>query len=136
LRELGTRQEAAWSLLGVAIDGRMQGLGLSDRHGRVAVIFPYPEPPRMSLASPPEARSDFTWELELTAFVPLLPPPPEPVPEIPDLAEVLGALGTPRGVVLGSASPPMPLRLGYRQPLTVRTAGMTGADASNLWIST
>lgn len=136
LREIGTRREGAWSLLGVAIDGRTQGLGLADRHGRVAVIFPYPEPPRMSLASPPEARNDFTWELELTAFMPPLPSPPSPVPTIPDLAEVLGALTTPRGLELGSGSPAAPLRLGYRQELTARTAGMSGADASYLWIST
>lgn len=130
LRERGTGREAAWSLLGVSIGGRSRGIGLADRHGRVAVVFPYPEPPRRALASPPEPRNDFSWDVELTAFVAPPPSPPGPVPERADLREVLAALTEPGAEVESG-----PLRLSYRQPLTARTAGAVGADASYLWVS-
>jgi hypothetical protein len=131
----GTGRPAAWGLLAVSIDGVRVGVGLADREGRVAVIFPYPEPPRMSLASPPEFRNDFDWEVEMTAFVPPQVSPPVEPAEVPDLAEVLRALDTPRGAMLASVPPYPQLRLAYRQELTVRTAGMSGADASYLWVS-
>lgn len=134
LREFGTAREASWSLLSVSIDGETRGLGLSDAHGRVAVLFPYPEPPRLSLASPPEARNDFTWQLALTAFWSPASPPVA-VPAAADLADVFAALATPRQVIESIASPAMPLRLTYRQTLTVRTAGAVGADASFLFLS-
>jgi hypothetical protein len=130
LRERGSRREAAWSLLGVSIGGRSRGVGLADRHGRVAVVFPYPEPPRRALASPPEPRNDFSWDASLTAYVAPPPPPPGPVPERADLADVLAALTEP-----GAEVDPVPLRLAYRQPLTARTPGAAGADASYLWVS-
>ncbi len=134
LRELGTERDAAWSLLGVSIDGETRGLGLADERGRVAILFPYPEPPRMSLASPPEARNDFTWQVDLTAFWSTSSPPP-PVPKIADLADVFASLATPCTVVESMASPGMPLRMTYRQALTARTAGAVGADASFLFLS-
>jgi len=134
LREQGTGRPAAWTLLGVSVDGVTRGLGLSDAQGRVAVVFPYPEPPRMLLSSPPEARNDFTWTVELTAFgAPASPP--GPVPERADLAELLAGLATPRTVIESLASPAAPLRLAYRQELTVRTAGAAGDDASYLLIA-
>jgi hypothetical protein len=134
LREFGTDHEAAWSLLGVTIDGASRGLGLADGHGRVAVLFPYPEPPRMSLASPPQARNDFTWQVTLTAF--WSPASPlRAVPELADLADVFAELASPRNVIESVASPSMPLRLTYRQALTARTSGSAGTDASFLFIS-
>jgi hypothetical protein len=135
LREQGTRRELAWALLAVAIDGRTCGLGLANEHGQVAVMFPYPEPPGRRLASPPELREDYDWQVELTAFVPHPSSPPGPVPEVADLAEVLAALDHPRAVVESLHSPAMPLRLAYRQALTVRTAGAPGVDASYLLVS-
>jgi hypothetical protein len=134
LRENGTGREAAWCVLGVGIDGVTRGLGLADDRGRVAVIFPYPEPPRMSLASPPEARNDFTWEVALSAYW-LPSSPPRPAAAFADLAGVFASLATPRGVVESVDSPPPPLRLTYRQALTARTAGLAGADASFLFVS-
>ncbi|HEU4880753.1 MAG TPA: hypothetical protein VFT45_00870 [Longimicrobium sp.] len=135
LREQGADGPAAWALLGVSIDGETRGLGLADGDGRVAVIFPYPEPPRMTLASPPEARNDFAWPVELTAYVPAASPPGPPR-ETADLAETIAALAAPRAVIesLGSPGAPPP-RLSYRQELTARTAGAAGADAGYLWIS-
>ena len=136
LRILGLERPAAWTLLAVTIDGAVRGIGLSDAEGRIAVVFPYPEPPRRALTSPPEARNDFSWELELTAFIPapLLASPPRAVP-LADLTDIFDALNTPRVVVESFISPALPLRLSYREPLTVRTAGATGADASYLFVA-
>jgi hypothetical protein len=134
LLDQATGREAAWCPLGVSIDGERVGMGVADARGRVAVAFPYPEPPRMTLASPPEARNDFSWPVELTAFVPPAPPP-GPVPEIADLAQVLAALAFPRPVLESLGLPGVPLRLGYGQELIARTADAVGGDAGYLWIS-
>ena len=135
LREFGSGREGAWSLLGVSIDGRTRGLGLADEQGRVAVMFPYPEPPRMLLASPPEARNDFSWQLALTAFWSPASPPPPAVPDFADLGVVLAQLSQPRDVIESTASPALPLRMDYRVPVTARTAGMPPQDASYLFIA-
>jgi hypothetical protein len=134
IRELGTGRDAAWSLLTVAIDSSVRGIGLADAQGRIAVMFPYPEPPRMSLASPPEARNDFTWQLALSAFW-LSASPPTRVPAAADLADVFASFSTPRTVIESTVSPALPLRLTYREALTARTAGTAGADASLLFVS-
>lgn len=134
MRELGTETGLAWGVLGVTIDGVTRGLGLADPLGRVAVMFPYPEPPRMSLASPPEPRNDFSWPLALTAFgIPASPA--SAIPDLADLASVLASLAAPRTVVESTVSPAAPLRLAYRQALTARTAGVPTADASFLFVS-
>jgi hypothetical protein len=137
LREQGSLRIPAWAVLGVAIDGVVRGLGLADADGNVAVMFPYPEPPRVPLASPPEARSDFRWTVELTAYGPpsLPSPPPPTLAQIPDLADVLAQLATPRTVVASVESPALPLRLDYRVPLTARTAGLPAAEASYLLLA-
>lgn len=135
LRESGTRREAAGRLLGVSIDGLPRGVGLADERGRVAVIFPYPEPPRMSLGSPPEARNDFTWEVELTVFAPPRTSPPRPPSAPVDLADVFAALASAGEAVGATASPAVRPRLTYREALTVRTPGALGADAPYLWVA-
>lgn len=122
LRDAAGGGEGAWWMLGVSIGDVERGLGLADRHGRVAVMFPYPEPSRPMLTSPPPAHNDFTWELELTAFGEL-PSPPAPVPAIADLADVLASLALPRAVLDSAGSPSSPLRLAYRQPVVARSAG-------------
>ena len=134
VRELGTGRDAAWIVLTVEIDGLTRGMGLADASGRIAVMFPYPEPPRVSLASPPEARNDFTWQVTLHAFW-LAGSPPTDVPGMPDLADVFASLSSPRTVVESMASPAAPLRLTYREALTARTAGTASTDASLLFVS-
>lgn len=134
MREPLTQRAAAWACLGVSIEGQRCGIGLADRQGRVAVMFPYPEPPRRALASPPEARSDFSWPAELEVFW-SLPSPPPPVPEIPDLEQVLAQLATP-GTVHDTVPPPAAIRrLEYRVPLTARAFGASPPDASWLLVS-
>lgn len=132
--EHGTERAAAWALLAISIDGNPRGLGLADEKGRVAVLFPYPEPPRRSLASPPEPRNDFTWQIALQAFWSPQSPPRAPANSA-DLAEVFASLSAPRDVLESFVSPTPPLRLTYRQALTVRTAGAPVANASFLFIS-
>lgn len=134
LRESGSGLPGAWLALGVSIDGVRRGLGLADGEGRVAVLFAYPEPPRVSLASPPESRNDFTWELEFEAFGAIASPAVPPAP-IAELADVLAALAAPRAVLDSAFSPSLPMRLAYRQPLVARTAGAAAADASFLLVS-
>jgi hypothetical protein len=134
LQELATGFAVAWGLLTVAIDDNVRGVGLADAQGRIAVMFPYPEPPRLSLASPPEERNDFTWQLALTAFWQPASPP-DRVPEIPDLADLFASLSAPRDVIESTVSPAPPLRLAYREAFTARTAGAVGADASLLLVS-
>ncbi len=134
LREQGSNRDAAWSLLGVSIDGVDRGLGLSDQSGRVAVMFPYPEPPRISLVSPPEERNDFTWQISLNVYRSAVSPQAH-APALADLADVFSSLTAPRVVIESDSSPAPPLRLTYREPLTVRTAGRVGADASYLFFS-
>lgn len=135
LLDSGSRMPAAWTLLAVSIEGRRTGLGLSDAQGRVGVMFPYPEPPRQQLASPPEARDDFSWPLALQAFG----TPPSPlgatVPDHADLATVMEQLNQPRAVIESLLSPSLPLRLDYRVPLTLRTAAAPPADASFLFLA-
>ena len=132
LADLASGQELAWALLAVAIDGVPRGLGLADEHGRVAVMFPYAEPPRPLLASPMPAHDDFAWEIELTAYGAAPSSPPAAVPRRGDLAPVLHSLDAP--VVTSLFSPPAPLRLSYRRPLVVRTEGAAGA-ASLLFVA-
>jgi len=134
MREPVTARPAAWACLGVSIEGRRCGIGLADRQGRVAVMFPYPEPPRRPLASPPEARSDFSWPAELEVFW-SLPSPPTPAPEIADLTQVLAQLDAPGTVHDTVSSPSVVRRLDYRVPLTARALGAAPQDASWLLVS-
>lgn len=136
LREAGSGRIPGWSLLAVDIDGVRCGLGMADREGRVAVMFPYPEPPRAVLASPPQARSDFRWTLELSAYWSTTSPPLEPIASIPDLAQVLGQLAAPCDVIDSLSSPAPPRRLDYRRPYLAKTEGQNAADASWLLLST
>ena len=135
MREIGVGRAAAWSLLAANIDGMPAGLGMADGQGRVAVMFPYPEPPRAPLSSPPEARSDFRWLVDLTAFC-TPASPTVAAPDIPDLADVLGQLASPCTVIDSMSSPAVPRRLDYRVPMTAKTEGQPEADASWLLIST
>jgi hypothetical protein len=138
LRESGTDRAAAWALLTASIGGEVRGLGLADTEGRVAVMFPYPEPPRMALSSPPAARSEFHWQVELEAHCRVTSPPAAP-PEIADLGSVLSQLDLPPRALLGSTlSPPLPLSalpLEYRVALTARTQATPAGPSSFLFVS-
>lgn len=133
---------AAGALLSVQIQGRMCGLGLADDQGRVAVCFPYPEPPRHQRLSPAQARRDFSWSMTLEAFF-TAPgsPAPQPSPDLRliDLGVALQQLTHPRPVITSlsapAGSPAGVLPLNYRAPVTARTAGAAAQDASYLLIA-
>ena len=137
LREFGSERPAAWCLLTVSIDATVCGIGLADDQGRVAVLFPYPERPRPTLASPSPAINDFRWSIELAAYY--VPRPPEaPAPAVADLAQVLAQLASPRPLFHSTASPPQTLPaqpLEYRVPLTVRTDVTPSGPSSYLYLN-
>lgn len=138
LRESDADRAAAWALLTASIDGEVSGLGLADREGRIALMFPYPEPPRMTLGSPPAARNDFRWQVELAAHYDIASPQVAPS-AIPDLGFVLSQLDTPRELLGSTLSPPQPLpalALEYRVPLSARTETTPEGTSSFLFIST
>jgi hypothetical protein len=139
LRESGADRFAAWAVVTASIGGEVRGLGVADDEGRLAVMFPYPEPPRMSLSSPPQARSEFHWQVELQAYY-RVGSPPAAAAEIADLGEVLSQLELPPRPLLGSAPSPAvplgPLPLEYRGRLTARTEATPAGPSSFLFVST
>jgi hypothetical protein len=138
LRESGAERAAAWALLTASIDGDVRGLGLADREGRVAVMFPYAEPPRSTLSSPPSARNDFRWLVGLEAYYDI-GSPQVAAPEIPDLGLVLSQLAAPRELLGSTLSPTLPLPalpLEYRVPLSARTEATPTGASSFLFVST
>lgn len=136
LAHLGSDEPCAWALLQASV-GDIRGLGLADDAGRVAVLFPYPAPPRPPLTSPPAPRDDFHWDVELTAFAHAPDSPAQSeLSEFADLGVVLEQLDFPQRLVGALASPSIdlgPQHLEYRVPLTVRTANAT---TSRLYVTT
>jgi hypothetical protein len=138
LRESGADRAAAWALLTASIDGEVRGLGLADREGRIAVMFPYAEPPRSTLNSPPSARNDFRWQVGLEAYY-SIGSPQVAAPAIPDLGFVLSQLDAPRELLGSTLSPTLPLPalpLEYRVPLSARTEATPTGATSFLFVST
>ncbi len=138
LREAGTERAAAWALASASIDGEVRGLGLADGEGRIAVMFPYPEPPRVTLSSPPTAHNDFHWQVALQAYY-QAGSPPQAAAAIPDLGAVLAQLDAPRELLGSTLSPPAPLPelpLEYRVPLSARTGATPAGPSSFLFVST
>jgi hypothetical protein len=134
LRETGTERPAAWALLAVTIDGTLRGIGLADQQGRVLVLFPYPEPARRALSSPPSI-TVFRWTVQLTAFY---APRPSgiPAPDVPDLAALLAQFSAPQPLLASIGSPPVPLgplQLDDRVPLVARS-GLTAPLSSYLYL--
>jgi len=88
-----TESPAAGAMLEAVLPASSPVRGLADREGRVAVIFPYPEPPPETFASPPASpphgagMSMFSqaWDVELRAYY----APRLPTPAIPDLCDAL-----------------------------------------------
>jgi hypothetical protein len=121
---------AAWAMVEVQSEGQAPIRAVADEQGRVAVIFPYPEPPSRSLTSPlgsplgsePRLLMEQIWSLRLQVFYsPRKPPPPVPL-----LEDVLHqAPATP----LSSLSPLAPLpevRLVFGQELIVKSQFRSG----------
>src|SRR5574341_1115138 len=86
-------QPAAWAVIEARFDSQLMARSFADEAGRIALIFPYPEPPTplpdLSPVSPPLGeRSPLTsqqWPIQLSARY----SPTATVPKIPDLCQVL-----------------------------------------------
>jgi hypothetical protein len=93
-------EPAAWAMLEARIAGRPTVRGLADEAGRVALVFPYPEPASFAEQSPPPASAPFTkqeWPVQLFAsYAPRRPVPP--------LAALPDALGQPRAKLWADAA--------------------------------
>jgi len=129
-----TGKPAPWAVVAAKHDGVTRGIGLSDRQGRAALFFGYPERPRPSLATSPPAITDYRWELDVEAFY---DPPAGPVPEVPDLAEVMAQLDHPRDILESTLSPPelLPSQLlTYGRPLVLRTSRTPEGSSSSLFL--
>jgi hypothetical protein len=90
---------AAWAVLEARLSGRLLARGFADEQGRVALIFPYPEPITHTLGSPPSGSPpqagapqlrDQEWTIEIAAFCePLRPAPIGNRPSLADLSDIL-----------------------------------------------
>ena len=116
---------AAWAVVEVQSESQAPICALADENGRVAVIFPYPEPLPGSMSSPPGSPlaggprqlTDQTWPIHLRVFY----SPHIPTPRIPSLEDVLNQAPA---TLLATLSPPVPLsevRLAFSQELIVKS---------------
>jgi hypothetical protein len=116
---------AAWAMVETQSEEQPPMRAMADEKGRVAVIFPYPEPLPGSLSSPlgsppgggPKLLTEQTWSLRLRVFY----SPRTPIAGVPALEDVLNqAPATAVDVV----SPPVPLlevRLAFGKELIVKS---------------
>lgn len=109
---------AAWALVEARFNGQPTVRGLSDEAGRVALVFPYPEPAAFAEQSPPSAPfTKLEWPVQLFAsYV-----PQRPVPTLPSLPT---ALAQPRANLWADSALTTPLTqatLRSGQELVVRS---------------
>jgi len=122
---------ASWALLEVHVAGQPPAHGVADREGRVAVIFPYPEPianPARPM-SPPYSSGQSLWDQEWPVRLEAFYDPVAPAPWIPDLCRTV----TQRAAMLWADSTgtrPLPDQtLRYGQELIVRSSFITTAGS-------
>ena len=129
LRIAGTGKPAAWAIVRVDCEGERVCTGLSDREGRVALMFAYPEPLPKHLAAPPPpppppppAVAQKEWTIALEArYTPRADD--EPVPHVESLERILAQ---PVRALLKSVSPDVELpvqTLKLGSELVVHSAG-------------
>ncbi len=93
LWDFQTDKPAAWAVLEARLEGQPPVRGLANEQGRIALIFPYPEPAPALVTSPPGSPpggarrplSEQTWLIQLQAFY----TPRTPTLPIPHLEDVL-----------------------------------------------
>lgn len=109
---------AAWALLEARFNGEPTVRGLADEAGRVALVFPYPEPAPFAEQSPPSAPfAKQEWPAQLFASY----MPQRPVPTLPSLPT---ALAQPRANLWADSALTTPLTqatLRSGQELVVRS---------------
>jgi hypothetical protein len=73
LKHASSDAPVAWAMLTAEHRGTALAHGIADAQGRAALIFPYPEPVRRRITSPPSsppapAAGPITWDIELSVF--------------------------------------------------------------------
>ncbi len=118
---------ASWAVLVARLNGQTTVRGYADEAGRIALVFPYPEPPSFVPQNPPPPATPFTkqeWPVALFASY----QPHSPAPRLPDLR---ATFTQPRATLWADAARTTPLTkvtLRSGQPLVVRSIE-TLADA-------
>lgn len=111
---------AAWALMEARVNGQPTVRGYADEAGRVALVFPYPEPPSFVQQNPPPPATPFTrqeWPVSVFASY----RPQSPAPRVPDLK---ATLAQPRATLWADAARTTPLTkvtLRSGQQLVVRS---------------
>jgi hypothetical protein len=103
LRDADTNANAAWAVVEARYAGNLIARGVADERGSLALIFPYPAPPTLTVASPvespPASRSlplfAQKWDVTISAAYAGASPSSD-VPTIPDLRATLEQLNAPR----------------------------------------
>jgi hypothetical protein len=113
------KKPVSWGMLTVEYLGEVLGRGVADCEGKVAVIFPYPEPESPRRVSPPEIATPPGWELDLRI---------NHAAEMIGLArpELCALLTQPRARLIDGLSPPAELGtvlLKLGRELVVRSTG-------------
>jgi hypothetical protein len=122
---------ASWAVLEVRAAGQPPAYGVADRNGRIAVVFPYPEPltTPARAGSPPFAPGQSLWDLEWPIEVAAFYDAVSPAPGVPDLSRTLAQ----RPAMLWSdpsATRPLPRQaLRFGQELIVRNTFITTAGS-------
>ncbi|HEX8502107.1 MAG TPA: hypothetical protein VF659_16095 [Pyrinomonadaceae bacterium] len=111
---------AAWALLEARVNGQPTARGYADAAGRVALVFPYPEPASFVQQNQPQPATPFTrqeWPVSVFASY----KPRSPAPPVPDLK---ATLAQPRATLWADAARTTPLTkvtLRSGQQLVVRS---------------
>jgi len=123
---------ASWAVVEAYLEDKFLMRSFADREGRLALLFPYPEPfhsvfppPGSPLLGRRPPLVDQTWPIYLQAFY----TPWQPVPGIPDLCQIFEQSSA---TLISSLSPQIPMNeilLSYGQKLVLRTASQ-----SSVWV--
>jgi len=137
LRETPGDRPAPWAIVEMDVPGRALPVrGMSDREGRVLLVFPYPEPESGAFVSPPGGSALLAqeWTLPLRVFFTR----PAPVPDTPDLRATL-LEQAPAVAWMSDATSSLPLEtvsVRFGLPTVVRSReSATGEDLTYLLIT-
>jgi hypothetical protein len=129
---------AAWAVLEVTPLGQPPAQGIADAAGRVAVLFPYPEPamPPVALGSPlggsAGSLAQQQWTVALRAAY-----TPRPPSSTPDLCATLSQPAAFLWADTARSQPRTEAQLFFGQELVVRTKdSATGARLPTLYVTT
>jgi hypothetical protein len=118
---------ASWALLEARVPGQPPARGMADREGRVAVIFPYPEPVAISAraVSPPDSPGQSLWDQAWTVRLAVFYDAVAPAPDVPDLCRALDQSAAELWTDRRGIDPLPAQTLRYGQDLIVRGAFVT-----------